>query len=154
MGPWSRVLYAPGVSRVIPDYAISALRTELETLMIPGCVVVRQESGTGTFDPETGVTTLTESTVYSGDYYIGDRVEGAFTSGGFGSNPQERAEDARTHNAVLRLPWGAAGSGDVQVGDFVRANNEQWRVHGREVATSRASKFYRIVKFDPEKSFS
>ena len=136
------------------DRAIGQLRTLVAEQMTDTCVVTRQESGPGTTDPVTGLVTVNETSVYSGPCFLGDRVEGAWTSGGFGANPQEFAEDARAHNGVLRLPFDAAGAGQVQIGDKVVINSETWRVQGKERSTVAASRFYRIVRFDSEKSFS
>ena len=142
------------MSQLIPDRALRALRVAAEDLMTETVLVERQERGPGTVNRSTGEVVIGRTLIYSGKCFLGDRVEGAFTSGGFGSNPQEFAEDARTHNAVFRVPYDAAGASDIEVGDLATINGEEWRVRGRERSTAQATRFFRIVTFDPEKSFS
>jgi hypothetical protein len=144
--------------------AIAGAAEALEAEMVDTCVVERDNPGPGTFDPDTYRSVIGRTTVYRGHCYLGDRIEGAWTSGGFGSNPQPWAIDARTHNSFVRLPLGTkpelVTEGDpanARVGDFVtfltgNAAGETYQIQGRELGTSMTSRGWRIVKFDVEAS--
>jgi Family of unknown function (DUF6093) len=133
----------------IPSSALAALARVLEDEMTTTCLIEREQPGPGTYDRDTGVATIPRSEVYYGKCYLGDRVEGAFASGGFGGNPQEYAFDSRTHFSFLRLPY---GSTEVKTGDLVTIEGEQWRVTARERSSSRVSATHRVVRYDPDAS--
>ena len=135
-----------------PTAAMNALAQLVEDEMRDTCTITREASGPGTIDEVTGVVTIAVTTIYEGRCLLGDRIEGAFASGGFGANPQEWAYDSRSHNATLRLPLCKV---QPQVGDLVDIEGgDRWRIVARERATHRTSTFYRIVFYDPDASRS
>lgn len=135
-----------------PAAAMDALAKLVQDEMRDWCTITREAPGPGTIDEVTGEVTITLTTIYDGQCMIGDRIEGAFASGGFGANPQEWAYDSRSHNAVLRLP---PCKTKPEVGDLVQIRDgDRWRIVAEERATHRVSSFYRIVFYDPDASRS
>lgn len=130
--------------------ALGAMAKIVENEMLDACVITREAQGPGAFDSATGLPAMATTVVYEGKCLLGDRVEGAFTSGGFGGNPQEFAADARTHFALLRLPLGMT---DPVVGDLVNiVGGDQWRITAHERATHKVSSTYRISRYDLDAS--
>jgi len=131
----------------------------LRSIMTDTCTIEREAIGPGIYDPDTYTTTVPLSTVYDGDCYLGDRVEGALTTGGFGANAAESAYDARTHNMLLRLPLDDDDALAVRVGDIVtmtgpHAALDRYRVNAREEGTHKVANTFRLVRFDPDQSRS
>lgn len=134
----------------IPQSALSALSDLVVAEMRDWCVIRREALGPGTFDEGTGRTTIATTLIYEGPCLIGDRVEGAYASGGFGANPQEWAFDARTHNEFLRLPPCEKAP---QTGDLVEVRGgDSWRITAKERGTHRVSSSYRMVRYDQDAS--
>lgn len=133
-----------------PTSAMRALTKLVEAEMRDSCTITREEDGPGTLDELTGDVTFATTTIYEGKCLVGDRIEGAFASGGFGANPQEWAYDSRSHNATLRLPPCKTAP---KVGDLVQiTGGDRWRIVAEERATQRTTAFYRMVYYDPDAS--
>ena len=135
----------------IPQASIDLLARVVEAEMTDSCVITVEEQGPGTFDPDTGVVTIGRTVVYEGKCYFGDRVEGAFASGGFGGNPQEWAFDSRASYCYLRLPLSAPA---IPTGALFDRDGETHRVTSTERGTQRGSANYRTVRYDPDSSHS
>lgn len=135
---------------VIPESVLADLARVVATEMRDRCVISRETPGPGTFDDASGEVTIVSTHVYSGPCLLGDRIEGAFASGGFGGNPQEWAADARSHTAFLRLPVATVGP---EVGDLVDiTGGDRWRITARERGTHRSSATFRLVRYDLDAS--
>lgn len=135
-----------------PQAAIDQLSSLVRDEMRDWCTIIREAPGPGTIDEVTGDVTIATTLIYEGPCLLGDRVEGAFASGGFGANPQEFAYDSRTHNALLRLPLCRT---QPRVGDVVTIRDgDRWRTVAEERATHRATSTFRMVFYDPDASRS
>lgn len=135
-----------------PQAAIDKLSGLVRDEMRDWCTIIREAPGPGTIDEVTGVVTIATTQIYDGPCLLGDRVEGAFASGGFGANPQEFAYDSRSHNSLLRLPLCKTSP---QVGDVVTIRDgDRWRISAEERATHRATSTYRMAFYDPDASRS
>lgn len=137
------------MGRSFPQRSLDLLARFVEAEMTDHCVIEAQAQGPGSFDPDTGLVTIQRTVVYDGPCYFGDRVEGAFASGGFGGNAQEWAFDSRSANCYLRLPLAAPA---IPVGAILTINGETHRITGTERGTQRADATYRSVRYDPDAS--
>lgn len=136
----------------IPREALGALSALVIDEMRDWCTITREADGPPPIDEVTGDVTIATTVIYEGKCLLGDRVEGAFASGGFGANPQEWAYDSRSHNALLRLPPCKI---EPQVGDLVDIQGgDRWRITAEERATHRATATFRMVFYDPDASRS
>ena len=136
----------------IPTAAVEQLSNLVRAEMRDWCTITREAPGPGTVDEVTGDVTITTTLIYDGICLLGDRIEGAFASGGFGANPQEFAYDSRSHNSLLRLPLCKT---QPRVGDVVEIRDgDRWRITGEERATHRATSTFRMVFYDPDASRS
>ena len=117
--------------------------------MTDTCTIVREAQGPGTYNPDTNAVTVATTTVYDGPVYLADREEGAFSSGGFGGNPQEWAYDGRSAFVYFRLPIDAPR---ILTGDILEYRGEEFRVTATERGTTRADATYRAVIYDRDSS--
>lgn len=144
---------------LIPTAAVADFQSTMDSLMDDECLIEREDSGTGVYDDSTYTSTLGRATIYEGACYLGDRVEGALTTGGFGANAQESAYDARQHSMLLRLPISSTEAANVVVGDICTmqgtfASPDSYRVTAREEGTTRSALTFRLSRFDADASRS
>lgn len=128
---------------------LRALQHLVRAQMTDTCEIVRQAQGPGAYNPDTNAVTIATTTIYEGPIYLGDREEGAFSSGGFGGNPQEWAYDGRVAFIYFRLPIEAPR---ILTGDLLLYRGEQFRVTATERGTTQADATYRAVIYDKDAS--
>lgn len=128
---------------------LRSLQRLVEREMTDTCQIVREAPGPGTFNPDTNAVTIATTTVYTGPVYLADREEGAFSSGGFGGNPQEWAYDGRAAFIYFRLPLSAP---QILTGDVLIYGGERFRVTATERGTTKADATYRAVIYDKDAS--